>query len=93
MYRNPIDERGKTEEVALMNVKALISGYAFEIGVKSLWALDYPSCTVPHNTRLTSTLRRLERGKRWFAQPIRHDQGWLFALAKTLRQQQILNGD
>ena len=38
--------RGKDEEVTLTNVKSMISSYAFEIGLKSLWALDHPTCRV-----------------------------------------------
>ena len=37
-----LQTRGKDEEVTLTNVKSVISSYAFEIGVKSLWALDNP---------------------------------------------------
>ncbi len=42
-----LQTRGKDEEVTLTNVKAVISSYSFEIGVKSLWALDHPSDSVP----------------------------------------------
>ena len=42
-----LQTRGKDEEVTLTNVKAVTSSYAFEIGVKSLWALDHPTDSVP----------------------------------------------
>ena len=38
--------RGREEEVMLINVQAVISSYAIEIGLKSLWALDHPAETV-----------------------------------------------
>ena len=40
--------RGKEEQVTLTNVQTVLSSYAFEIGVKSLWALDHPADSVPH---------------------------------------------
>ena len=40
--------RGKEEQVTLSNVQTVLSSYAFEIGVKSLWALDHPMDKVPH---------------------------------------------
>lgn len=39
--------RGKDEEVTLFNVQAVISRYAFEIAMKSLWALDNSPATPP----------------------------------------------
>ena len=35
-----LETRGKDEEVTLCNVQAVISSYAFEIAMKSLWALE-----------------------------------------------------
>jgi len=35
-----LQTRGKDEEVTLINVQAVISSYAVEIAMKSLWALD-----------------------------------------------------
>ena len=40
--------RGAAEEVTLRNVQAVISSYAIEIAMKSLWALDHPDESVPH---------------------------------------------
>ena len=37
-----LETRGKDEEVTLSNVQAVISSYAIEIAMKSLWALDHP---------------------------------------------------
>ena len=44
-------DRGREEESMLVNVQAVISSYAIEIGLKSLWALDHPGEKVPfkHN--------------------------------------------
>ena len=44
--------RGKGEEAALTSVDAVISSYAFEIGMKSLWALDNSPKCVPHTHNL-----------------------------------------
>ena len=38
---------GKGEEVTLINVQAVLSGYAIEIAMKSLWALDHPDGSIP----------------------------------------------
>ena len=43
-----LETRGKDEEVTLRNVQAVISSYAFEIAMKSLWALDNSEKSVPH---------------------------------------------
>ena len=51
IYKGRIDSletRGKDEEVTLTNVQAVISSYAIEIAIKSLWALDNSGDTVPH---------------------------------------------
>ena len=37
-----LHQRGTAEESAYVNAKAVISSYALEIGIKSLWALDNP---------------------------------------------------
>ena len=42
-----LETRGKDEEVRLRNVQAVNSSYAFEIAMKSLWALDNPDKEVP----------------------------------------------
>lgn len=39
--------RAKDEEVMLLNAQAVNGSYAFEIAIKSLWALDYPDDAVP----------------------------------------------
>ena len=44
--------RGKDEEVTLTNVQTVISSYALEIAMKSLWALDNPAKCVPHEHNL-----------------------------------------
>ena len=43
-----LETPGKDEEVTLSNVQAVISSYAFEIAMKSLWALDNSDKSVPH---------------------------------------------
>ena len=47
-----LETRGKDEEVALHNVQAVVSSYAFEIAMKSFWALDNPDKPVPHEHNL-----------------------------------------
>ena len=42
-----LETRGRDEEVTLINVQAVISSYAIEIAMKSLWALDNPTECVP----------------------------------------------
>ncbi len=37
-----METRGRDEEVALLNVQAVINSYAIEIALKSFWALDHP---------------------------------------------------
>ena len=54
-----LQTRGKDEEVTLTNVKAVISSYAFEIGLKSLWALDHPTDSVPTTHDLLELYDRL----------------------------------
>ena len=49
-----LETRYKDEEVTLTNVQAVISSYAFEIAMKSLWALDNPADPVPHTHCLPS---------------------------------------
>ena len=41
-----LETRGRDEEVALLNVQAVISSYAIEIAMKSFWALDHPGESV-----------------------------------------------
>ena len=41
-----LETRGRDEEVALLNVQAVISSYAIEIALKSFWALDRPGESV-----------------------------------------------
>ena len=55
-----LETRGKDEEVTLCNVQAVISSYAFEIAMKSLWALDNPSETVPPTHDLPTIFDGLE---------------------------------
>ena len=43
-----LETRGKDEEGALINAKTVISSYAFEIAMKSFWALDNSDKPVPH---------------------------------------------
>lgn len=42
-----LQTRGKDEEVTLIEVRAVISSYAIEIAMKSLWALDNSPATPP----------------------------------------------
>ena len=37
-----LETRGKDEEISLLRVQSLNSSYAFEIAMKSLWAIDNP---------------------------------------------------
>ena len=55
-----LEVRGKDEEVTLTNVQAVISSYAIEIAMKSLWALDNPAEPVPHNHNLVVLFDGLE---------------------------------
>ena len=48
-----LEIRGKDEELALINVQALLSSYALEIALKSLCALDNPTKSVPRTHDLT----------------------------------------
>ena len=50
--RSSLETRGKDEEATLTNVQAVISSYAIEVAIKSLWALDNSSEPVPHNHNL-----------------------------------------
>ena len=43
---------GEGEEVTLINVQAVLSSYAIEIAMKSLWALDHPDGSIPHTHNL-----------------------------------------
>ncbi len=64
-----LETRGEDEEVALTNVQAVNSSYAFEIAMKSLWALDNPTKPVPRKHNLLArfdglkeeTVRSLKR--------------------------------
>ena len=47
-----LEIRGKDEEVTFTNVQAVISSYAIEIAMKSLWALDNATEPVPHEHNL-----------------------------------------
>ena len=49
-----LETRCKDEEVSLRNVQAVISAYAFETAMKSFWALDNPTESVPHTHNLTT---------------------------------------
>ena len=55
-----LETRGKDDEVALTNVQAVISSYAFEIALKSFWALDNPAECVPHSHEVTSIFDELK---------------------------------
>ena len=55
-----LETRGKSEEAALANVEAVISSYAFELGMKSLWALDNSPSRVPHKHDLLSPFNELK---------------------------------
>ena len=52
--------RGKSEEVTLTNAQAVISSYAVEIGLKSLWALDNPANEVPKTHNLAKLYQELK---------------------------------
>ena len=64
-----LETRGKDEEGALINVRTVISSYAFEIAMKSLWALDNSAKPVRHTHNLLTifgelkedTIKSLER--------------------------------
>ena len=55
-----LETRGKDEEVTLTNVQAVISSYAVELGMKSLWALDNPAKSVPHEHNLATIFNGLK---------------------------------
>ena len=57
-----LQTRGKDEEVTLTNVKSVISSYAFEIGLKSLWALDNPADKVTATHDLLELFGKLSEG-------------------------------
>ena len=74
-----LETRGKDEEVTLRNVQAVLSSYAFEITLKSFWALDHPDDTVPpthdvlkiFNGLDEQTVQALQR-LNWTREPMRH---------------------
>ena len=47
-----LETRGKSDEATLLNVQGVISNYAFELAMKSLWALDNSDQEVPKNHNL-----------------------------------------
>ena len=49
-----LEIRDRDEEVTLINAQAVNSSYAFEIAMKSLWALDNSDKTVPHTHDLVT---------------------------------------
>lgn len=55
-----LETRGKDEEVTLLNVQAVLSSYAIEIAMKSLWALDHPEGSIPHTHNLADIFDQLE---------------------------------
>ena len=59
--KDSLETRGKDEEGALTNVQAVISSYALEIAMKSLWALDNPTKCVPHTHRLPTIFEGLNQ--------------------------------
>ena len=56
-----LETRGKGEEVTLTNVQAVMSSYAVEIAMKSLWALDHPAECVPHKHNLVAIFDGLKQ--------------------------------
>ena len=58
--RDALETRGKGEEVTLLNVQAVLSSYAIEIAMKSLWALDHPDESIPHTHNLADIFDQLE---------------------------------
>ena len=64
-----LETRGKDEESALANAQSVLSSYALEIAMKSLWALDNSHKKVPHKHDLSiifnglkeETVKSLER--------------------------------
>ena len=77
--------RGKDEEVTLTNVKSMISSYAFEIGLKSLWALDNPADKVTTTHDLLELFGELSEGTVESLNRLPHDQKSICELAQTLR--------
>ena len=55
-----LEIRGKDEEVTLTNVQAVLSSHAFEIALKSLWALDNPTKRVRHTHKLSTIFSKLK---------------------------------
>ena len=50
--RDSLETQGKSEEIALGNDDAVIISYAFEIGMKFLWALENSPGSMPHKHNL-----------------------------------------
>ena len=63
--------RGKDEEVTLRNVQAVLSAYALEIGMKSLWAMDNPD----KRMRKTHNLMDIYKGLQSDSVAALHDLG------------------
>ncbi|MDE0079012.1 MAG: hypothetical protein OXO50_15945 [Caldilineaceae bacterium] len=59
-----LETRGKDEEITLINVQAVISSYAVEIAMKSLWALDHPDKPIPHTHDLVRVFDGLKEETR-----------------------------
>ena len=51
-----LETRGDHEEIALLNAQAVISSYAVEVAVKSLWALDNSPTPFPALTTSPSCM-------------------------------------
>ncbi len=55
-----LDTREREEEIALNNVRAVMSSYALEVALKSFWALDHPTEDVPHIHNLARIFQGLK---------------------------------
>ena len=56
-----LETRHRDEEVTLINVQAVLSSYALEIAMKSLWALDNSPKCVPHEHNLCTIFDGLNK--------------------------------
>ena len=73
-----LETRGKDEEVTLVNVQSVISSYAVEIAMKSLWALDNSPECVPHIHNLAKLYEELTADTKESLKPLgfSNDDAW-----------------
>ena len=87
-----LETRGRDEEVALLNVQAVISSYAIEIAMKSFWALDFPGECVPHTHDIVEIFDALKEETVKSLEGFQLTRQVLEGYAQAFHQQQILYG-